>query len=105
MTVELGKAKPNPIDFTLNGKELAARKIPFRLAVSLYSGEEKQTISADVMADIIQACVVYPDGTPAFETAEEVLEWDFDQMTNLFAAVSGAKATPDKARKNSKASR
>lgn len=103
MAVELGKAAPTPLDFELNGRQVSTRKLPFRLAMSLHS--EDGTITAEMMADILQACVVYTDDkTPVWDDAAEILDLDTDVVIELFSQVSAGISTVD-ARKNSKASR
>lgn len=101
MTVELVRAAPKPLEFSLDGTQLYSRKLPFRLAMQL-GGDE---ITAEVMADIIVGCVVNDDNKPVFESAEQVLEHDSDQMIKLFQAVSEGMVSTESARKNSKASR
>ena len=101
MTVDLVRAAPKPLDFTVDGEPVFARKLPFRLAMRL-QGEE---ITAEQMAEIIQACAVRENGNEVFADLDVILDFDSDQMIQLFQAVSGAMVTSDQAGKNSKASR
>jgi len=101
MTVELVRAAPQPLEFTYDGSKLFARKLPFRLAMRLRSDE----VDAEIMAEIIMACVIKKNGEPVFTGVDEVLDFDSDQMIRLFQAVSAGMITAQEAGKNSKASR
>ena len=101
MAVELVRAALRPLEFTIDGNPVFARKLPFRLALNLHSGEMK----AEDMAEIVMGCAVKEDGSPAFDSIEAILDHDFDQMVELFQAVSGGVVTSKDARKNLKANR
>lgn len=99
MAVELGKSKPRPIDFKLDGKALAARRLPLRLALKIQSVGDGDALPADIVAEFISTCVVYKDGSTVW-TPEEVLDFDAENMVELFQEVSGFSATVEEAEKN-----
>lgn len=96
MTVDLVRAAPRPLDFTVDGQPVFARKLPFRHALKLQDGE----IDASVMAEIIYACVLLEDGSPAFTDTDDILDRDTDHMVALFNAVSQEMISSKDAEKN-----
>ena len=102
MAIEIGNSKPTPVDFTVGGKALYARKMPLRLGLKMQGemSDDKVEMDAEVVAEIILQCVVFKDGKPAFESAEEVLGWDAGVMLGLFAEVSSISFTVEDAEKN-----
>ena len=104
MSVELGKGAPRPIDFTIDGKKLATRPLPFRLFMELANAEDSE-VTTQVMGRILLACVVFEkNGAPAFTDLDQVMDWDGPPLAKLFNEVSRQAAKTETARKNSKAS-
>lgn len=99
MPVELGKTQPRAIDFELDGKPLAIRRLPLRLGLKIQSVEDGDFIPADIIAEFISTCVVYEDGNQVW-TPEEVLDFDAQSMMLLFGEVSGLSTTVEEAEKN-----
>ena len=104
MTVELGKSPPRPIEFTLEGKRLAARPLPFRLFMELANAPDGE-VTVEVMGKILHEVVVAEDtGEPVFSSVDEVLDWDGQVLAKLFNEVSRQVSKAEAARKNLKAS-
>ena len=58
MAVDLGKRPARPIDFTLDGKKLAAKPLPFKLFMQMMTlKEDDGSIPLDVMASMVLALV------------------------------------------------
>ncbi len=104
MAVELGKSPPRPIEFTLDGKQLAAKPLPFRLFMELANAPDG-AVTTEAMGKILfEVVVVLKTCTPVFQSVDEVLDWDGQVLAKLFAEVSKQVSKPGRARKNSKAS-
>lgn len=97
MTTEIGFDKPRPIDFTFKGAPLAVRSMPLRLGIKLQSIEQDEGVPADILAEIISACVVDKKGKSIW-SVDEVLDFDLEPMLKLFNEVSGV--TVEDAAKN-----
>ncbi len=104
MSVELGKSPPRPIEFTLDGKQLAAKPLPFRLFMELADAPDGR-VTTEAMGKILYEVVVVDDtGDQVFASVDEVLDWDGQVLAKLFGEVSKQVTRTGAARKNSKAS-
>jgi len=106
MAVELNAKATKPLDFTVNGRPVSARKIPLGIGLSLYAEttEGKGSIRAEVMARLIAQCLVYTDDKSRVYRDDDIdliLEADIDGMTAVFEEISDfSSATPESAEKN-----
>ena len=104
MSVELGSNAPRPLKFSLDGKKVAARPLPFRLFMELANVDNNE-VSAEIMAKIVVQCAVYlDDQQPVFDSTDQVLDWDGKKVAALFNAIASEGPKTETARKNSKAS-
>ena len=98
MAIEVGKVGPREIDFSYQGKALAVRKLPLRLGLKMQTLEE-DSLSPDIVAEVISECVVYKNGKTVW-SIDEVLELDLQPMLKLFSEVSGTSFSAEDAEKN-----
>jgi len=100
MPVELNAAATKELDFTLNGKQVSTKKIPFGLAVQLYSKSDDSgsaEITEREMARVLVKCVTYTESGERVwgdEDIDEILEKDSAVMMALFQEVSSF-SSPD----------
>lgn len=97
MTFNIGRGKPQPIDFEIDGEKLFIRKLPFGLGFRLQAVSED--VPADLVAEIVATCIVNEQGNPLL-SIDQVLELDMEPIMRLFSEVSGYSVELEEAEKN-----
>ena len=90
--MELNLSQKHPIDYTLDGEELAVRPMPLRLGIriqqSLGDGDSVD-LDVSLVAECISECVVFAKtGKRVWENAADVEEADSRLMMRLFNDLS-----------------
>lgn len=99
MTVNIAASKPRKVDFDFDGQQLYVRKMSLELGLKLQVLKEGDDIPAELIAEIVAACVVNADGEQLL-TTEEVLGFDLEPMLRLFSEVSDTATRASEAEKN-----
>ena len=98
MTVEICAGKPREVDFTFDGKPLFVRQMPLQLGLKLQTVEDGDSVSPEIVAEIISQCVVDAKGKAVWSN-DDVLGFDLKPMLEIFSEVSG-RSTIEDAKKN-----